>query len=68
MSDSITFDADQIGIGKTIDLTRYQEVCFRCGEYFVATTPEHLIKCLVWLLTNVDTDTLVTKDGVAVDA
>ena len=53
----------------TIDLTEYdvREVRFECGRHFVATTPAHLIECMAWLLTNVDTDTMVTKDGIEVD-
>ena len=53
----------------TIDLGEYDvsEVRVECGRHFVATTTEHLIECLAWLLTNVDTDTLVTKDRIEVD-
>ena len=53
----------------TIDLGEFNvsEVRIEHGNHFVATTPEHFIECLAWLLTNVDTDTLVTKDGIEVD-
>lgn len=51
----------------TIDLTEYKEVRIVAGEHFVATTPERFMECMSWLLTNVDTDTLVTKDGIEVD-
>ena len=53
----------------TIDLPEYDvsEVRLVCGKHFVATTPDHLLECMAWLLTNVDTDTLVTKDGIEVD-
>ena len=50
-----------------LDLTEYKEVRIVVGEHFVATTPEHFMECMSWLLTNVDTDTLVTKDGIEVD-
>ena len=54
----------------TIDLAECDitEVRIESGKHFVASTPEHIIECLSWLLTNVDTDTLVTKDGVEVDS
>lgn len=52
----------------TADLTEYKEVRIIAGKHFVATTPEHFVECMAWLLANVDTDTLVTKDGIEVDA
>lgn len=52
----------------TVDLTDYAEVRIVAGEHFVATTPDRLVECMAWLLTNVDTDTLVTKDGIEADA
>lgn len=51
----------------TVDLTEYLELRIKCGERFVATTPEHLVECMAWLLTNVDVDTIVTKLGVEVE-
>lgn len=53
----------------TIDLTEYgvREVRMACGDHFVATTPERLIECMAWLLTNVDTDTIITRDGIEED-
>lgn len=51
----------------TLDLSKYKEVRISVGESFVATTPERFVACMAWLLTNVDTDTLITKDGVEVD-
>ena len=51
----------------TADLTEYKEVRIIAGKHFVATTPEHFVECMTWLLANVDTDTLVTKDGIEVD-
>ena len=52
-----------------IDLTEYdvREVRLVHGDHYVATTPEHLVECMAWLLTNVDVDTLITKDGVEVE-
>ena len=51
----------------TADLTEYKEVRIIAGKHYVATTPEHFVECMAWLLTNVDTGTLVTKDGIEVD-
>lgn len=51
----------------TLDVTDYRELRIVCGDKFVATTPEHFVDCMAWLLTNVDTNTLVTKDGIEVD-
>lgn len=73
MSEEKLYTCDKvyvIGMGKqtvTIDLSEYQEVRLSVGESFVATTPECLLDCVAWLLTNVDTHTLITKDGVEVD-
>ena len=47
-----------------INLTRYSEVRIECGMDYVATTPERFIECMSWLLSNVDTDTVITKEGV----
>lgn len=47
-----------------IDLTRYSEVRIECGMDYVVTTPEHFVECMSWLLGNVDTDTVITKEGV----
>lgn len=69
-----TFDEKNIvgaeRISVTLDLTeytKYEEVRIVAGEHIVTTTPEHLIECVLWLLTNVDTNTLVTRDGIEVD-
>ena len=51
----------------TLDLTipECEEVRLRVGEHFVVTTPERLMECIAWLLTNVGTDTMVTKNEIA---
>ena len=56
-----------VGEPKVVDLTSYTEVRIVAGEHFVATTPERFVECMAWLLTNVDTDTLVTKHGIEED-
>ncbi len=74
MSDAKLYTCDQthvLGTDKpkvAIDLSEYKEVRLLVGKSFVATTPEHLLACMAWLLSCVDTDTLITKDGVEVDA
>ena len=50
-----------------IDLGDYSEVRIESGMQYIATTPDKLIECMAWLLTNVDTDTIITKDGIEVD-
>ena len=50
-----------------LDLSGYTEVCIECNEHFVKTTPEHFVDCMSWLLSSVDTDTLITKEGVEPD-
>jgi hypothetical protein len=52
----------------TFDLSDYKAVRFTAGGAFVETTPERFVACMAWLLSCVDTDTLITKDGVEVDA
>lgn len=51
------------GLAYLIDLSGYEEVHIKCGMSYVRTTPEHFVQCMAWLLTNVDTDTIITKDG-----
>lgn len=50
-----------------IDLKDYSEVRIENGMQYVATTPDMLVECMAWLLSNVDTDTIITKNGVEVD-
>ena len=47
-----------------VDLTPYTEVTIKCGMEYVTTTPEHFVDCMLWLLANVDTNTVITKYGV----
>ena len=73
MSENSAVDTSQMAIvgtqpiRVTIDLPPYKEVRFTHGEHYVATTPEHIFECLAWLLTNVDTNTLITGGGIEVE-
>lgn len=51
-----------------IDLTDgIDEVRVQLGDRFVATTPEHFLECMSWLLSSVDVDTRITSEGVEPD-
>lgn len=50
-----------------VDLTEAKEVRFKVGDKFVATTPEHLLDVVSWLVCNVDTYTRITELGVEPD-
>ena len=52
----------------TVDLTVYKEVRIIAGKHYVATSPEHFVDCMAWLLANTYTDTLVTTGEIEVDA
>lgn len=52
---------------KIIDLENVDEVRVTLGDKFVATSPEHFLECMSWLLCNVDTDTKVTQLGIEPD-
>ena len=57
----------QIGIGRVLELSPYESVTISWKDKYVSTTTEHFVECMAWLLTNVDTDTIITKDGVEPD-
>jgi len=58
---------EETGLVGTIDLSQLDAVRFKVGEHTVAASAEHFARCLNWLVHNVDTDTVISKEGISED-